>query len=76
MQVEGEECIILFEEPSTHREAACEEAWNRAMKEEMEAIDQSQTLELVAPPPPELQANRTQVDIQIEEISQRRDFEA
>ena len=51
MQVEGEECMILFEEPSTYREAAREEAWNRAMKEEMEAIDQSQTWELVAPPP-------------------------
>ena len=44
-------CLILFEEPSTYREAVCEEAWNRAMKEEMEAIDRSQTWELVAPPP-------------------------
>ena len=51
MQIEGEECMILFEEPSTYHEAACEEAWNRAMKEEMEAIDRSQTWELVAPPP-------------------------
>ena len=42
--------MILFEEPSTYREAASEEAWNRAMKEEMEAIDRSQTRELVAPP--------------------------
>ena len=39
MQVEDEECMIYFEEPSTYCEAACEEAWNRAMKEEMEAID-------------------------------------
>ena len=43
IQAEGEEFLILFEEPSTYREAACEEAWNIAMKEEMEAIDQSQT---------------------------------
>ena len=50
MQEEDEECMLLFEEPSTYREAACEEAWNRAMKEEMEAIDRSQTWELVAPP--------------------------
>ena len=51
MQAEGEECLISFEEPSTYREAACEEAWNRAMKEEMEVIDQSQTWELVVSPP-------------------------
>ena len=50
MQEEDEECMLLFEEPSTYREAACEEAWNREMKEEMEAIDRSQTWELVAPP--------------------------
>ena len=41
----------MFEEPSTYAEAAREEVWNRAMKEEMEAIDRNQTWELVAPPP-------------------------
>ena len=51
MQAEGEECLLSFEEPSTYGEAACEEAWNKAMKEEMEASDRSQTWELVAPPP-------------------------
>ena len=39
MQEEDEECMILFEEPSTYGEVASEEAWNRAMKKEMEAID-------------------------------------
>ena len=51
MQVEGEECLIMFEEPSTYVEAAREKVWKRAMKEEMEAIDQNQTWELVTPPP-------------------------
>ena len=39
MQAEGKECLISFQEPSTYREAACEESWNRSMKEEMEAIN-------------------------------------
>ena len=51
MQAEVEEYLISFEEPSTYAEAACEEVWNRAMKEEMEAIDRNQTWEVVAPPP-------------------------
>ena len=51
MQAEGEECLIMFEEPSTYVEAAREEVWKRAIKEEMEAIDRNQTWELVVPPP-------------------------
>ena len=49
-QAKGQECLIMFEEPSSYAEAAREEVWKRAMKEEMEAIDWNQTWELVAPP--------------------------
>ena len=41
MQAEGEECLLISEEPSTYAEAAREEVWKRAMKKEMEAIDES-----------------------------------
>ena len=51
MQAEGEECLLISEEPSSYAEAAREEVWKRAMKEEMEAIDRNQTWELVVPPP-------------------------
>ena len=51
MQAEEEECLIMSEEPSTYAEAAREEVWKRAIKEEMEVIDRNQTWELVVPPP-------------------------
>ena len=50
VQAEEEECLLISEEPSSYTEAAREEVWKRAMKEEMEAIDQNHTWELVVPP--------------------------
>ena len=51
VQAEEEDCLLISEEPSSYAEAAREEVWKRAMKDEMEAIDRNHTWELVVPPP-------------------------
>ena len=43
--------LLSGEEPLSYTEAACEEVWIRAMREEMLAIDRNDTWELVTPPP-------------------------
>ena len=43
--------LLSSEEPLSYTEAACEELWIRAMREEMLAIDRNDTWELVTPPP-------------------------
>ena len=43
--------LLSGEEPLTYSEAACEEVWIRAMREEMLAIDRNDTWELVTSPP-------------------------
>ena len=49
---QDEEVFLLSgEEPLTYIEAASEEAWMRAMREEMFAIDKNETWELESPPP-------------------------
>lgn len=45
-----EDCLSAFEEPVNYYEAVRDEQWKRAMIEEMNAIDRSQTWELTAPP--------------------------
>ena len=50
--IQDEEAHLLSgEEPLSYTEAACEEEWIRAMREEMLAIDRNDTWELVTPPP-------------------------
>ena len=49
---QDEEVFLLSgEEPLTYIEAASEEVWMRAMREEMLAIDKNETWELESPPP-------------------------
>ena len=43
-------CLVADEEPLTYFEAAQDEVWRQAIKEEMLAIDQSHTWELESPP--------------------------
>ena len=43
--------VLSSEEPLSYTEAAHEEVWRRAMREEMLAIDRSNTWELEIPPP-------------------------
>ena len=43
-------CLVADEEPLTYLEAAQEEVWRHAMKEDMLAIDRSNTWELESPP--------------------------
>ena len=43
--------VISGEEPLSYTEAASEEVWKRAMREEMLAIDRNDIWELVTPPP-------------------------
>ena len=43
--------LLSGEEPLSYREAACEEVWIWAMREEMLAIDKNDTWELEIPPP-------------------------
>ena len=43
-------CLVADEEPLTYLEAAQDEVWREAMKEEMMAIDRSNTWELESPP--------------------------
>ena len=43
-------CSVADEEPLTYLEAAQDEVWRQAMKEEMLAIDRSNTWELESPP--------------------------
>ena len=43
-------CLVFDEEPLTYLEAAQDEVWRKAMKEEMMAIDRSHTWELESPP--------------------------
>ena len=49
--IQDEEAHLLSrKEPLSYVEAACEEIWMRAMREEMLAIDRNDTWELVTPP--------------------------
>ena len=43
--------LLSGEEPLSYTEAADEEVWRRAMREEILAIDKNNTWELVTPPP-------------------------
>ena len=45
-----DECMVSTDEPMNYEEASREEAWKKAMIEEMQAIDRSNTWELVPPP--------------------------
>ena len=45
-----DKCMVSTDEPMSYEEASCEEAWKTAMIEEMQAIDRSNTWELVPPP--------------------------
>ena len=42
--------MVSTDEPMSYEEASREEAWKKAVIEEMQAIDQSNTWELVPPP--------------------------
>ena len=44
-----DECMVSTDEPMIYEEASHEEAWKKAMIEEMQAIDRSNTWELVPP---------------------------
>ena len=44
-------CLLLGEEPFSYSEAAQEEVWRQAMRDEMLAIDRNNTWELEIPPP-------------------------
>ena len=44
-----DECMVSTDEPMNYEEASREEAWKKAMIEEMQAIDRSNTWELVPP---------------------------
>ena len=48
--LDEETCLVADEEPLTCLEAAQDEVWRQAMKEEMLAIDRSNTWELESPP--------------------------
>ena len=45
-----DECMVSTDEPMNYEEASREEAWKKAMIEEMQDIDRSNTWELVPPP--------------------------
>ena len=45
-----DECMVSTDEPMNYEEASREEAWKKALIEEMQAIDRSNTWELVPPP--------------------------
>ena len=45
-----DECMVSTDEPMSYEEASREEAWKKAMIEEMQAIDRSNSWELVPPP--------------------------
>ena len=38
--------LLTADEPTTYHEAATEEAWNEAMKKELESIEKNKTWEL------------------------------
>ena len=48
--LDEETCLVADEEPLTYVEAAQDEVWRQPMKEEMLAIDRSNTWELESPP--------------------------
>ena len=45
-----EECLISFEEPTTYCKASKEEAWRKAMEEEIASIEKNDTWTLVKAP--------------------------
>ena len=45
-----DECMVSTDEPMNYGEASREETWKKSMIEEMQAIDRSNTWELVPPP--------------------------
>ena len=67
--------LLSGEEPLSYSEAANEEVWIRAMREEMLSIDRNDTWELEIPPT-KLQTDRIEVDLQIEEESTERCHQA
>ena len=44
-----DECMVSTDEPINYKEASREEAWKKAMIEEIQSIDRSNTWELVPP---------------------------
>ena len=45
-----EECLISFEEPTTYSKASEDEAWRKAMEEEITSIEKNDTWKLVKAP--------------------------